>query len=63
MTHQLDDIPKAEMTERFGQKDSPNACLICHTDKDVTWLKHELSKWTNHQGGSLASTGAQKVGP
>ena len=63
MTHQLDDIPKAEMTQRFGQKDSPNACLICHTDKDVGWLKRELSKWPSTKGGSLASTGTQKVGP
>ncbi|HMD86087.1 MAG TPA: multiheme c-type cytochrome [Terriglobia bacterium] len=63
MTHQLDDIPKAEMTERFGQKDSPNACLICHTDKDIAWLKRELSKWPDKKGDKVASTGAQKVGP
>jgi hypothetical protein len=62
MTHQLDDIPRAEMTERFGQKDSPNACLICHTDKDIAWLKRELSKWPDHQGDKLASSGAQKAG-
>jgi tetratricopeptide (TPR) repeat protein len=58
MSHQLDDIPTAEMTERFGQKDSPNACLICHTDKDVVWLKRELSTWPDHKGGSMVSLGA-----
>jgi predicted CXXCH cytochrome family protein len=45
MTHQLDDIPNAEMTARFGQENSPNACLICHKDKDIAWLKTELSHW------------------
>ena len=54
MTHQLDDIPKAEMTERFGQVDSPNACLICHKDKDVAWLKVELAKWPHPGGDKLA---------
>ncbi len=60
MTHRLDDIPSAEMTERFGQKYSPNACLICHTDKDIAWLKTELAKWPSHKGESLASTAAVK---
>ena len=45
MTHQLDDVPNAEMTARFGQENSPNACLICHKDKDVAWLKTQLSEW------------------
>lgn len=63
MTHQLDDIPKAEMTERFGQKDSPNACLICHTDKDVAWLKRELSKWPGSKEDKLVSSGEQKAVP
>jgi len=63
MTHQLDDIPNAEMTERFGQHDSPNACLICHTDKDVAWLKRELSKWPGKGGEKVASTMGQKAGP
>jgi tetratricopeptide (TPR) repeat protein len=58
MTHRIDDIPNAEMTERFGQQYSPNACLICHTDKDIAWLKRELSKWPGHKEGSLASTSA-----
>jgi tetratricopeptide (TPR) repeat protein len=45
MTHQLDEIPNAEMTARYGQENSPNACLICHKDKDVAWLEGELSNW------------------
>jgi len=43
MTHQLDDVPNAETTARFGPENSPNACLICHTNKDVAWLKTQLS--------------------
>ena len=58
MSHQLDDIPRAEMTERFGQKDSPNACLICHTDKDISWLKRELSKWPEKLVETVASATA-----
>ena len=38
-SHQIDDVPDAEMTERFGNEDSPNACLMCHTDSDVRWLR------------------------
>jgi hypothetical protein len=44
-THQVDDIPNAEMTERFGQQDSPNACLLCHSEKNAEWVKQELSGW------------------
>ena len=62
MTHQLDDIPRTEMTERFGQVDSPNACLICHKDKDIAWLKHELDKWPHKNGDKLAASGTQSVG-
>jgi tetratricopeptide (TPR) repeat protein len=36
--HQIDDTPDAEMTARFGQSESPNACLLCHRDKDAEWL-------------------------
>ena len=48
MTHQIDDIPDAEMTARFGQESSPNACLICHEGKDVAWLRKELTGWSAH---------------
>jgi len=37
MSHQIDEIPDDGMTARFGQKDSPNACLICHEAKDAGW--------------------------
>jgi hypothetical protein len=38
-THEIDDIPDAEMTRRFGVKESPNACLACHADRDAMWLQ------------------------
>jgi predicted CXXCH cytochrome family protein len=41
-THEIDDIPDAEMTARFGNEESPNACLMCHTDRDVKWLRKAL---------------------
>jgi predicted CXXCH cytochrome family protein len=41
--HQIDDIPDAEMTARYGRQDSPNACLMCHTDRDTAWLREKLS--------------------
>ncbi len=44
-SHQIDDIPSIEMTARFGPRDSPNACLICHADKDLAWLAGELGRW------------------
>ena len=43
--HQIDDIPNAEMTKRFGQEESPNACLLCHTQKDAEWAGQQLSNW------------------
>jgi predicted CXXCH cytochrome family protein len=44
-THQIDDIPNADMTERFGQEESPNACLLCHSEKTAGWLKQQLQSW------------------
>jgi tetratricopeptide (TPR) repeat protein len=44
-THQIDDIPNADMTERFGQEESPNACLLCHLEKSVRWVRQELQSW------------------
>jgi predicted CXXCH cytochrome family protein len=41
--HQIDDIPSAEMTKRFGQEESPNACLLCHTTKDADWVQAQLT--------------------
>ena len=43
--HQIDDIPNAEMTKRFGQDESPNACLLCHTKKNAGWVGQQLSGW------------------
>jgi len=43
-THQIDDIPNTARLERFGQDESPNACLLCHQEKDVAWLKASLWK-------------------
>lgn len=44
-THQIDDIPNAEMTARFGPVESPNACLLCHTAKDAQWVALKLKTW------------------
>lgn len=44
-SHQIDDIPRADFTERFGNKESPNACLICHRDQDTPWLSQQLRGW------------------
>lgn len=44
-THQIDDIPNAQMTERFGQADSPNACLLCHKEKTAKWVQNSLTAW------------------
>jgi hypothetical protein len=43
--HQIDDIPNAEMTKRFGQEESPNACILCHAKKDADWVQRQLSRW------------------
>jgi predicted CXXCH cytochrome family protein len=61
MTHQIDDIPDVEMTARYGQENSPNACLICHKDKDIAWLKAELSQWNERGGQRLAPASIQPV--
>jgi sugar (pentulose or hexulose) kinase len=54
-THRIDDIPNARMTEQFGPRQSPNACLLCHGDKNVAWLKQGLeTKWNVHK--TLVST-------
>lgn len=44
-SHQMDDIPRPDFTVRFGQKESPNACLICHTNRGAGWLLENLSRW------------------
>jgi hypothetical protein len=44
-SHRIDDIPNAENTQRFGQQDSPNACLLCHTTRSVHWVQQNLAAW------------------
>lgn len=44
-THQIDDIPNPDMTQRFGQSESPNACLQCHTEKSAQWVKQQITSW------------------
>jgi predicted CXXCH cytochrome family protein len=44
-THQIDDIPNPEMTLRFGQRDSPNACLLCHAAKNANWVQTQILAW------------------
>lgn len=44
-SHQIDDIPNAEMTLRFGQEKSPNACLLCHAEKSAQWVQGQLQSW------------------
>ena len=44
-THRIDDIPDAEATIRFGQDKSPNACLLCHDDRDAQWAQRHLASW------------------
>lgn len=43
-SHQIE-IPTADLTERFGQAESPNACLLCHGNKDPQWAEQQLQKW------------------
>jgi hypothetical protein len=33
------------MTALFGQGESPNACLLCHSDRDPQWLRTQLARW------------------
>jgi hypothetical protein len=49
-THQIDDIPNAEMTRRFGQEESPNACLLCHRKENAEWVKRRLLEWKTIPG-------------
>jgi len=44
-SHQIDDIPRPDMTERFGQHESPLACLLCHADRTTQWAASLLQAW------------------
>jgi hypothetical protein len=37
--------PEPELTERYGEKNSPNACSLCHADKGVAWNREWKEKW------------------
>jgi hypothetical protein len=54
--HQIDDIPNAEMTKQFGQEESPNACLLCHTKKNAAWAGQQLSGWKPLSASTLVKT-------
>jgi tetratricopeptide (TPR) repeat protein len=44
-THRIDNIPDPQMTLRFGKEESPNACLLCHTDRNADWVAASLQAW------------------
>ena len=59
-SHRIDDIPNARMTERFGQEQSPNACLLCHQGKSIAWVGQQLSTtWNIPRGPSPTRTEGQ----
>jgi predicted CXXCH cytochrome family protein len=43
-SHQIE-IPTADLTERFGQEESPNVCLTCHAEKTPAWVSARLVAW------------------
>ena len=44
-SHEISSVPNAAMTLRFGQQDSPNACLLCHKGKTPQWLEQRQVAW------------------
>ncbi len=46
-SHQISEIPSADITERFGQDESPNACILCHQNRPVSWMKTQLKSWNS----------------
>ena len=44
-SHQIDEIPDGQLTQRFGESASPNACLECHRDRGVEWVAGQLAEW------------------
>jgi predicted CXXCH cytochrome family protein len=51
-THQISEIPNADFTQRFGQDESPNACLLCHKNQSASWVKTQLVSWNREAGKS-----------
>ena len=52
-THQIDDIPNAEATQRFGQEESPNACLLCHRNQSAQWVRDRLRGWKRTEANAV----------
>jgi hypothetical protein len=44
-SHQIDDKPDAAMTAQFGATESPNACLLCHAERNTLWVSEQLRSW------------------
>jgi hypothetical protein len=55
-THKIDSIPNGDLALRFGQEESPNACLLCHQQKDALWVKAAMQQW---QASAKESRGAK----
>jgi tetratricopeptide (TPR) repeat protein len=53
-SHQIDDIPAAEQTLRFGVAESPIACLECHPAKTVASIQSELRSWKGVRAAQLS---------
>jgi predicted CXXCH cytochrome family protein len=51
-SHQIE-VPTADWTIRFGQDESPNACLLCHTEKDAQWAGQQLLGWRQRQTAGM----------
>ena len=56
-THRIDDIPNARMAEKFGPEESPNACLLCHGDKNVAWVEQQLESRRNVHNTPASASG------
>jgi predicted CXXCH cytochrome family protein len=52
-SHQIE-IPTADLTERFGQSDSPNVCLSCHAEQSARWAAEQLSAWTGSSAAMVS---------
>ena len=45
-SHQIDEIPHPENALRFGEMESPIACLECHSGENISWVQKNLRSWT-----------------
>jgi len=57
LTQRIEDIPNARMTEKFGPQQSPNACLLCHGDKNAAWLAQEMETRWNARKPPVSASG------